>query len=201
MADFSRVVSHQLHGVPPVHQEEHGKLLLSLWLVDSGATMHITPFASDINPDTYMEVTMPVQTANGSRCPCIATGTVTITIRDETTGDTFAWQLFNAMVVPRLSRRLISTDELNRLNHEIHLKTVTDEFILHSPNKMNTLLTLPKCYELDPSTGKLSWPPNVLRQLTKQTAQFIICPLKILMAMSWNLMQLFLMRLLPTPLW
>jgi hypothetical protein len=103
MADFAGAVSHQLRGVPPVHREEQGESPLSLWLVDSGATTHETPFASDIDPDTYMEVTMPVRTANGSRCPCIATGTVTISIRDETTGDTFAWQLFNVLVDPGLS--------------------------------------------------------------------------------------------------
>jgi hypothetical protein len=76
---------------------------------------------------------------------------------------------------------------LNALNHEIHLKTVTDVFILRSPNKMNTLITLPKRYELDQSTGKLSWAPNVLRQLTKQTAQFIICSAEDIDGNVWEL--------------
>ena len=89
------------------------------WLPDSGTTAHMTPYASDLDPGSFVSFRTTIRVANGHKATVHGKGSVTLTIRDYFTDAIFTFTLYNVYIVPTLTKRLISTDALTQLNHTI----------------------------------------------------------------------------------
>ena len=108
-------------GIPLVHRDDPGDSSYSYWLPDSGTTTHMTPFLSDLLPESIQEHKSYVTVANNRRSIVTHRGTVRLRVhcclsKDEKER---TWDLFNVLVVPNLAKRLISMDELNSFGHEV----------------------------------------------------------------------------------
>ncbi|MGH7954952.1 MAG: hypothetical protein ACREOZ_03235 [Gloeomargaritales cyanobacterium] len=87
------------------------------WLVDSGATAHMTPCLNDLS-NQHNDEDLAVTVADGHVVPCSITGTVTINQFDDH-GKPFTMQLRRVLYVPGLRQRLISTTALTDSEHGV----------------------------------------------------------------------------------
>ena len=156
-----------LRGVPPIHRHQLGEQPHVFWLIDSGTTTHMTPFISDLDHDSFVPHKSSIRVANNHRSQSIGTGTVTVTIQDYTSNDTVSLQLFRVLVVPELNRRLISTDALNDMSHEVrhcpsyvsfHLSDYSDDF----ESATSTIIRFPRWYKYNHDSGHIHWPNDYL---------------------------------------
>ena len=124
-------------GIPPVHRQILGENPTQYWLPDSGTTAHMTPYMTNLDPKTFKPFKTVIKVANGHKASVIGYGNVTITIRDYFTQQLVNWTLFDVYIIPTLTRRLISTDSLVELDHEITFAKQVVTFKLHSQNKLS----------------------------------------------------------------
>ena len=67
-------------GIPPVHHDGPGDSSYSYWLPDSGTTTHMTPFLSDLLPESIQEHKSYVTVANNRRSIVTHRGTVRLRV-------------------------------------------------------------------------------------------------------------------------
>jgi hypothetical protein len=94
-------------------------------------------------------------------------GSVTLTIQDHVTKEQIEWTLHDVLVVPELSKRLLSTDGLNRYRHTILFDINTIHFNLREDDNNVTVVIIPKYYDYDCKTGAVSWPSKLYKQFLK----------------------------------
>jgi len=111
---------HAHAGIKAIYSFGVGERLTIYWLIDSGATAHMTPFESDFVPGSLISCFILVRVADGSLIPATAMGTVEFKF-ELPDGTTKIWPLYNVLLVKGLNKRLISTKELNDLGHGIGL--------------------------------------------------------------------------------
>jgi hypothetical protein len=105
---------------PPT--QERSELVTSVtdWLIDSGATAHMTPSKEDFN-GTLTPFDSIVETANGGIIRVTHRGTVRILMCDIFRPDnTIVVKLHNVLFVPGLTKRLLSVPEWNSYNGQIY---------------------------------------------------------------------------------
>ena len=83
---------------------------VTLWLVDSGCSNHMTPFLHDIIGN-HENVECVVEVATGVLVPAPLQGTVKIKLEDIYTSDSCIVLLHNVLYVPGLSKRLLSVKQ------------------------------------------------------------------------------------------
>lgn len=95
---------------------------ISGWIVDSGASMHMTHDAN-----LFLNLTMcdfgRIKIADGSFIPIKGIGRVKILIK--TFGEPFALMLHNVAYVPNLHINLLSVNELDKSGHAVHFENGT----------------------------------------------------------------------------
>jgi hypothetical protein len=165
----------QYCGVPAIHCGTVAESPLNLWLVDSGATAHMTPFLTNLDPSSFKPTPSSIRSANQTYVSGVGVGNVTLTIKDAQNGKCISWMLYNVLVVPAIPKCLISVEKLCRLKHEIRFRFDTIKFILHSPNGMNTVVIVPLPFARDPSSGKLIWPEQTFQLLQKGVVNRVLC--------------------------
>jgi hypothetical protein len=89
------LVHKQKCGVPAIHRGTVAESPCNLWLVDSGATAHMTPYASDIDPDSFRPLPSTIRSTNDTYVNGIGVGNVTLTIKDAQNGKCVEWTLYN----------------------------------------------------------------------------------------------------------
>jgi hypothetical protein len=154
-----------------------GKASDNYWLPDSGTTAHMTPHISDLDAGSFKPHSGSIRVANNHCSTVISRGNVTLLIRCYCTGKLISWTLHDVLVVPTLTKRLISTDALNIFNHEVQF--LPDCVILYYANvlRKTTVLKLPKYFERNNSTGEYHWPQASLASCTKDTRPAIFVAL------------------------
>jgi hypothetical protein len=165
----------QYCGVPAIHRGTVAESPLNFWLVDSGATAHMTPFLTDLDPGSFKPTPSSIRSANQTYVSGVGVGNVTLTIKDAQKGECISWTLYNVLVVPDIPKRLISVEKLCRLKHEIRFRFDTITFILRSPNGMNTVVIVHMPFAWDPTSGKLIWPEQTFPLLQKGVVNHVLC--------------------------
>ena len=90
------------------------------WVIDSGATCHMTPYESDFLHETARSIDKVVEVADGHTVPATLCGTVLIyTMTD--LGQKNNLCIEDVLFVRHLERRLFSLMSLIEENHDIHL--------------------------------------------------------------------------------
>ena len=171
-------------GVPPIHHNGLGQQPQIYWLPDSGSTAHMTPFISDLDPGSVSASGGTVTVANSVKSNVTHRGTVTIHMRDflRNSPDR-TLTLFNVIVVPDLSRRLLSTDELNLSGHEVLFGRSHNTLKIKEchENRQPTQLTikLPKQYALSTDGTACKWPADALTDAQRvRPTPFLIAPVR-----------------------
>jgi hypothetical protein len=94
--------------------------LIDNWLIDSGCTIHMTPYIEDFIPELSPFQTM-VETANGGLVEVSMKGTVKVLMNDTFQNNKTVMVYLNEVLhVPLLSRRLFSVAEWNRCGGTIN---------------------------------------------------------------------------------
>ena len=114
----------QFVGLPPIY--DHGiakENPNNFWLPDSGADAHMTPYVSDFPPGSLRRATGTVTIADGKTLQIKGRGVIPLAQTDSVKNETLYWDLEETLFVPRLDRRLISTDFLNEAHgHGVHFE-------------------------------------------------------------------------------
>ena len=93
--------------------QDHNKTnytLISEWLIDSGCSIHMTPYKSDLTSDVARSKIL-VEVANGNIVQAHSIGTAKIRIEDVSGKPTQDILLEQVLFVPGLSRRLFSVPQ------------------------------------------------------------------------------------------
>ena len=98
----------------------------SEWLIDSGCSNHMTPFANDLITDVSNSTSL-VEVANGNIMKAPKKGTALIRIIDVQTHSTFDVLLEDVLYVPGLSRRLFSVTQWTQSGGSLFFKGTTCE--------------------------------------------------------------------------
>jgi hypothetical protein len=152
-----------IKGIPPVHQSQLGIHPMNYWLIDSGSSAHMTPYTSDLNTNSFKPCVGFVRVANNQQVEIIGTGEVTILIKCYVSGENITWTLYNVLVVPKITRRLISTDALSESGHSVRFEPSGAVVILREhPNATTqrriTMIKVPKEWDFDPQSQQYHWP-------------------------------------------
>jgi transposase InsO family protein len=116
------------------------------WLIDSGATAHMTHSLDDFNgPLTPFESL--VETANGGVIHVTHRGNVDIYLEDIfRPGNSIIVEVRNVLYVPGLTRRLISVSEWNACGGQIlHLRDRTRVQVYNDDDEIDAVIDLPPC--------------------------------------------------------
>ena len=103
MANLSNVGRKRMdyvEDIPLVHD-------LYNWVMDSGATCHMTPHESDFLPETVRSANKVVEVADGHTVPATLCGTVLV-ITSTDLGQKINLRIEDVLLVPNLERRLFS---------------------------------------------------------------------------------------------
>jgi hypothetical protein len=116
------------------------------WLIDSGATAHMTHCIDDFNGDLKPYESL-VETANGGVIHVTHRGSVDIYLNDVfTKGNSLIIQVNNVLYVPGLTRRLISVHEWNACGGQIlHLQDRTRVEVYDDNDEIYAIIDLPPC--------------------------------------------------------
>ena len=116
MANLSNVGRKRIdyvEDVPLVHD-------LYNWVMDSGATCHMTPYKSDFLPETIRSVNKVVEVADGHTVPATLCGKVLV-ITSTDLGQKINLRIEDVLLVPNLERRLFSLMSLIEQDHDVRL--------------------------------------------------------------------------------
>ena len=91
-------------------------LQLTNWILDSGATCHMTPEVSDIIPGSLEDTYKYIEVADGHHVTAKQKGSVRIQMCDDN-GKTFIATLYNVLLAPNLCNRLFSIFTLMNAGH------------------------------------------------------------------------------------
>ena len=141
---------------------------INAWLIDSGATAHMTYSLDDYNgPLTPFESL--VETANGSIIHVTHRGNVDIHLDDAfKPNNSIIVEVRNVLYVPGLTRRLISVSEWNACGGQIlHLRDRTQIQVYNDDDEIDAVIDLPPCPGGTGETAQL----YLVRQHNKQTRQ------------------------------
>ena len=89
---------------------------LTNWILDSGATCHMTPEVSDIIPGSLEDTDKYIEVADGHHVTSKQKGQVRIQMCDDN-GKTFIATLYNVLLAPDLCNRLFSIVTLMNAGH------------------------------------------------------------------------------------
>ena len=153
---------HAFKGIPPIHHGSYGKQQWLHWLVNSGASCHMTPHKSDFT--SLKTFKTKVKVANGSLVPATHIGSVELTIVDRITSDSLTVTLQNVLLVPNIDRRLISTDALNEQGHMVLLidKMASIFFNYKIPDQPTVRVNAPSQYVLHDKQDDVDWTQDEL---------------------------------------
>ena len=90
------------------------------WVMDSGATCHMTPYKSDFQQGSETQEDKAVEVADGFTVPSTLSGTVIIHVTSDQ-GDPIHIRIQGVLHVPELSRRLFSLMALIQDGHDVTL--------------------------------------------------------------------------------
>ena len=97
--------------------KEYGdSLQLNNWILDSGATCHMTPEVTDFIPGSLEYTDKFIEVADGHHVIAKQKGSVRIQMFDDN-GKTFVATLYNILLAPDLCDRLFSTITLMNAGH------------------------------------------------------------------------------------
>ena len=91
-------------------------LQLTNYILDSGATCHMTPEVSDFIPGTLEDTDKYIEVTNGHHVTVKQKGQVQIQMWDDN-GKTFVATLYNVLLAPDLCNRLFSIITLMNAGH------------------------------------------------------------------------------------
>ena len=98
-------------------REKYGdSLQLTNWILDSGATCHMTPEVSDFIPGSLEDTDKYIEVADGNHVTAKQKGQVQIQMCDDN-GKTFIATLYNVLLAPDLCDRLFSIIMLMNSGH------------------------------------------------------------------------------------
>ena len=89
---------------------------LTNWVLDSGATFHITPKVTDFIPGSLEDTDKFIEVADGHHVTSKQKGSVRIQMCDDN-GKTFVTTLYNVLLAPDLCDRLFSIITLMNYGH------------------------------------------------------------------------------------
>ena len=92
------------------------------WLVDSGATHHMTRTSKDLTAKQTRRTVESVRLGDGNRIRCTDEGTIRIA-GDSAHSEEGALVLENTLVVPDLEKNLISVYGLLRSGYDVHFRS------------------------------------------------------------------------------
>jgi transposase InsO family protein len=126
------------------------------WLIDSGATAHMTHYIDDFNGYLKPYESL-VETANGGVIHVTHRGSVDIYLNDVfTKGNSLIIQVNNVLYVPGLTRRLISVHEWNACGGQIlHLQDRTRVEVYDDNDEIYAIIYLPPCPGATDSTTEM----------------------------------------------
>ena len=127
----------------PTAVDTDGRLFspISSWLIDSGASNHMTPVLSDLIADVT-PCTQLVQVANGVIIPAPKKGTARIRLFDINGLAPVDVLLANVLYTPGLNRRLLSVPQWNEAGGSIHFNAHYTELTLIDDSTTDTTITV-----------------------------------------------------------
>ena len=89
------------------------------WLIDSGASCHMTPFLADLKQAKEMLMPIEVRTADGTKILAHLSGNIDLHMSD-IQGNPVKLTLKNCIYVPGITHRVLSTNVMVRSGHRVH---------------------------------------------------------------------------------
>jgi hypothetical protein len=157
---------HAFTGFPPVHEGQMKIIKAWLhWLVDSGATVHMTPFINDLHPASIKSCRVPVRIANGGIIFATHRGQVRLVVTDKNSRRRYTITLHQVLCVPDLDRRLISVDGLTDYGHrvEFHDRLASIRFNVRNPSLPQLLIRAPSRYQYNKVLETIDWDQNEIQ--------------------------------------
>ena len=111
------------------------------WLIDSGASKHMTPNLNDFDCDSLEPTGKIVTIADGTELQCHRFGKVTLRMHSDF-GQEFYAKLQDVLYVPGLARRLFSVPAFTKQKHSITFSS-NSATLLFGPTKVPVTLPIP----------------------------------------------------------
>ena len=147
-------------GLPPIRggKRSLGEEPHNFWLIDSGSTSHMSPFASDFERIDESQDIGSIKVANGNRVPIRGKGLVRLGIN--TNMGEVILPLQDVLYVPGLKKRLISTDVLGNYQHIVTMHPLFVEFKLKHEDNYLKPIRFPRYYKYNEEDSSIEWPLN-----------------------------------------
>ena len=113
---------------------------LTNWILDSGATSHMTPEVTDFIPGSLEDTDKFIEVKDGHQITAKQKGSVRIQMCDDN-GKTFVATLYNVLLAPDLYDRLFSIITLMNVGHTCHFRK--GFFTVYFGAKEDSAVTLP----------------------------------------------------------
>lgn len=92
----------------------------NVWLIDCGATNHITPFRELLTDFTQSDEEIAVDVANSTESKVMGRGTVVLKVCDKNGGRVI--KLSNVLLIPDFSDNLFSVRQVDKLGFNFHIE-------------------------------------------------------------------------------